>query len=63
MGLSRSGRRWKWIDAELRPSPGQLLPLADNGSKGEAGRPAGKPDDPPPVTDGFHYALLHKRVS
>lgn len=50
-------------DAELRPSPGQLLPLADNGSKGEAGGQAGVPDAPPPVTDGFHYALLHKRVS
>jgi len=50
-------------DAELRPSPGQLLPLADNGSKGEAGRPPGPPDESPPVTDGFHYALLHKRAS
>lgn len=38
-------------DASLLPSPGHLLPLADNPLLGGAGAPA---------PDGFHYALLQK---
>ncbi len=37
-------------DARLRPSPGHLLPLADNA------------DEPPPA-DGFFYALLERSAS
>lgn len=41
-------------DARLRPSPGHLLPLADN------------PEQPPaarPLADGFFYALLERGVA
>lgn len=48
-------------DAVLRPSPRQLLPLADNALEEDPGPAATAPDELPPVTDGFHYALLHKR--
>ena len=42
-------------DARRRPSPGYLLPVADNSDEGSGGLPQ-------PPTDGFHYALLHKRA-
>ena len=42
-------------DACMRPSPGHLLPLADNALEGASGLP-------PSVTDGFFYAVLDKRA-
>ncbi|WP_428421575.1 16S rRNA (cytosine(967)-C(5))-methyltransferase RsmB [Methylibium sp.] len=41
-------------DAGRRPSPGYLLPVADNPVSGDEGLPQ-------PSTDGFYYALLDKR--
>ncbi|WP_353092186.1 16S rRNA (cytosine(967)-C(5))-methyltransferase RsmB [Methylibium sp.] len=43
-------------DAIERPSPGYLLPVADNPDQGSEGPPQ-------PSTDGFYYALLDKRSS
>jgi 16S rRNA (cytosine967-C5)-methyltransferase len=42
-------------DAVLRPSPGHLLPVADNPVTGARAAQ--------PVTDGFFYALLERRVA
>jgi 16S rRNA (cytosine967-C5)-methyltransferase len=43
-------------DAIERPSPGYLLPVADNPKQGSEGPSR-------PSTDGFYYALLEKRSS
>lgn len=39
-------------------SPGHLLPVPDNGASALCA--ASPPDEPPPVSDGFFYALIHK---
>lgn len=43
-------------DARARPSPGYLLPLAENAAQGDDAGP------PMPVADGFFYAVLDKCV-
>lgn len=43
-------------DARARPSPGYLLPLAENAGQGDDAGP------PMPVADGFFYAVLDKCV-